>query len=491
VAFWLAANKLKEIRLANPVAFISYSWTSPVHEDWVMNLATQLVQDGVEIKLDKWDLRPGHDAYKYMESMVTDPTVTKVIVISDKAYAEKADNRKGGVGTESQIMSPEIYKKADQTKFVAVVSELDQNGEPYLPKFFSTRLYVDMSESRFAANYEQLLRWLFDKPTYIKPPLGKMPEFLNQERANSELRWQARRTIDVITSSAGSSTVSTNNYLESLAAGFEAFRISRKPDVDFGQAVIDSIDSFLPARNEFLAFLRAAAPVSTSDLSTSLQRFFETIIPFMSNPESISQWYDSDFDNYVFIIHELFLYTIATLLKYERFETIAEFLSLRFFVQREESRPQDVMHPFTIIRKAMKALGPKQQELRRISLRADLLKQRSQTSGLNFPELMQADFVLFLRGATETGHRPWYPETLLYTTLAFRGPFEVFARAESRAYFARLSPVINLKSKQELEQLIQSYSTHGEVNKRWLPHWEYHALEIEPLANATRLQSRP
>jgi hypothetical protein len=122
--------------MAGPKTFISYSWTSPTHEQWVMDLATQLVEKGINVVLDKWDLREGQDAIKFMEAMVVDTEVTKVIVVSDKHYAEKADNRKGGVGAESQIMSPEIYKQTDQTKFVAVLSELDPNGAPYLPTFF-------------------------------------------------------------------------------------------------------------------------------------------------------------------------------------------------------------------------------------------------------------------------------------------------------------------------------------------------------------------
>ena len=111
----------------SPRTFISYSWTSPAHGQWVMDLATQLVESGVDVILDKWNLREGHDAVQFMESMVTDPNVTKVIVISDKTYAEKADARKGGVGTESQIISPEIYKKQIRT-----------NLPPWYPKWTRT-----------------------------------------------------------------------------------------------------------------------------------------------------------------------------------------------------------------------------------------------------------------------------------------------------------------------------------------------------------------
>jgi hypothetical protein len=61
--------------------------------------------------LDKWDLREGHDAVAFMEKMVTDPEINKVLIIADQIYADKADGRSGGVGTETQIISKEVYEK--------------------------------------------------------------------------------------------------------------------------------------------------------------------------------------------------------------------------------------------------------------------------------------------------------------------------------------------------------------------------------------------
>ena len=85
-----------EEKKAPPRVFVSYSWTSPAHETWVLSLATELVELGVDVILDKWTLREGADKYAFMEKMVTDPSVGKVILICDQLYAEKADGRKGG-----------------------------------------------------------------------------------------------------------------------------------------------------------------------------------------------------------------------------------------------------------------------------------------------------------------------------------------------------------------------------------------------------------
>src|SRR5205807_3379805 len=150
---------------------------------WVLKLATELEELGVHVILDKWDLREGADKYAFMAKMVTDPSVRKVVVICDRIYAEKADGRKGGVGTETQIISKELYEQVDPTdqkqKFVAVITEKDESGKAYVPTFLKSRIYIDMSDSSLRSeSFERLLRWIFDKPLYKRPDRGKAPSHI-------------------------------------------------------------------------------------------------------------------------------------------------------------------------------------------------------------------------------------------------------------------------------------------------------------------------
>jgi hypothetical protein len=105
----------------NPRLYLSYSWSSPEHEAWVLRLATELVEAGIEVILDKWELKEGHDAHAFMERMVTDKSIKKVGLVCDNVYVSKADSRTGGVGTETQIITPDIYSQQEQSKFVAII----------------------------------------------------------------------------------------------------------------------------------------------------------------------------------------------------------------------------------------------------------------------------------------------------------------------------------------------------------------------------------
>jgi len=86
--------------------------------------------------------------------------------------------------------------------------------------------------------------------------------------------------------------------------------------IDFFRLFIE----FIPYRNEAIEIFFAIAQYrNPTTVTQQLQRFFENMIPFMYPPKGITSWNSSDFDNFKFIIYELFLYAISCLLKYDAF----------------------------------------------------------------------------------------------------------------------------------------------------------------------------
>src|ERR1700693_1202226 len=89
-----------------PKVFISYSHDTPAHKKWVGELASKLVNKGIDVILDQWELGPGDDVSKYMEKGVTE--ADRVLMICTEHYARKADEGKGGVGYEAMIVTGEL-----------------------------------------------------------------------------------------------------------------------------------------------------------------------------------------------------------------------------------------------------------------------------------------------------------------------------------------------------------------------------------------------
>jgi len=136
----------------------------------------------------------------------------------DRLYAEKADGRSGGVGKETQIITSEIYEQVDQGKFVGVIAERDQTGKPFQPAFYRNRIYIDLSTlDVYASNFDQLLRWLFDKPLYVKSPIGRRPGFLDEETTSLATATRARRALEQIRQGATNSAGSLRDYLDVLS----------------------------------------------------------------------------------------------------------------------------------------------------------------------------------------------------------------------------------------------------------------------------------
>lgn len=483
---------------SSPKAFISYSWSSPEHQKWVLDLATQLRENGVDVTVDKWDLKEGHDAIKFMEKMVTDPEIKKVIVVLDRTYAEKADGREGGVGTETQIISPKIYAKADQNKFVGVASETGEDGKPFLPTFYKSRIYIDLSQSDiYAANFEQLLRWIYDKPAHPKPPLGKRPEFLNVNAIQLPTRSRANRAMDLLKSGSAQAGGAIDEYFSVFAESLEAFRIP----VDtfdrqtFDEPIVQSIESFLPYRDEFISVVSAMARYSSANDDKPLRTFLEKLIPYMFRPKTVMQYNEWYWDNFKFVIHEIFLYTIAILLKHERFDLVLQLMSQGYYVGDALDSSREPMQQFGIMWQPMESLTYRnnRSKLNRISLRADMLEKRSHASGLPFVYLMQADFVLFFFNSVaslqEPGRRRWWPETLLYYK-EYAPPFEIFARSESLRYFQKVCPLIAVKSKDELGETFKLFGAQN--MPLYLPRWDYfHTLSLPGATNFEKLATKP
>jgi hypothetical protein len=142
----------------------------------VLELAERLSGDGVAVVLDKWDLKEGQDKHVFMEQMVHDEGISRVLVVCDLGYQSKADDRKGGVGTETQLISRKVYENTAQEKFVPIVREYDKDGKACIPHFMASRIYIDLSsDDVFEENYQKLVRNLYGKPLLRRPPLGTAP----------------------------------------------------------------------------------------------------------------------------------------------------------------------------------------------------------------------------------------------------------------------------------------------------------------------------
>lgn len=181
--------------------FVSYCWTSVEHEDFVHNFSVKLVESGINTELDKWDLEYGNYSKEFMEKIVLDETIDHVLMIIDKGYTDKANQNMGGVGIEARIICDVISADSKQTKFIPVVVECDDDGNPYKPVFLSGIFYVDLSdESKYSSGLERLIDFIYGEKAYVKPKIGEVP-----------IRIKRKQRIE---------TIETKKYFENFMKNF-------------------------------------------------------------------------------------------------------------------------------------------------------------------------------------------------------------------------------------------------------------------------------
>jgi hypothetical protein len=421
-----------------------------------------------------------------MESMLTDPVIEKVIIISDEEYAKKADDRSGGVGTETQIISHELYSQTEQDKFAVVVFDKDEQGKAYLPTYYKSRIYIDLcDESTYADNFDKLLRWIYNKPLNVRPELGKKPSFLDENSVSLGTTASYKRTIDAIKNAKSYASGAFDEYLNLFVDNFERFRLDES-NID-EDTIISNIESFIPFRNEFIQISHTVARYAATDENMSLyHRFFESLIPYMSRPDGMNRCSTWSFDNYKYIVHELFLYTIAIFIKHERFTFAASLLSQGYY--NKERSYRNGMLTYDTLYQQVASLEKKGQETRRLSVQSDMIKSLSNGSGIEFNLLMQADFVMFMRASidNEKFGTHWWPATLLY---AERGDstFEIFSRAESQQYFDKMKCLLNISNKENLLAILEKFK----ANRGMLPKWSFDTINADSLTSIEYMCTKP
>lgn len=303
--------------IQQPKVFISYAWGSQEYQDRVIALSRDLIGDGIDVLLDKWSLKEGHDTYAYMEQSVNNIDVTNVLILLDPVYAQKANSRSGGVGTETQIISPEIYNNVTQEKFLPVVMERDENGNIPKPSYLRGLLHFDLSKpEQYDEEYRRLVLRLYGVDVIPKPTLGKMPRWVTEEAA---LPSAARVAINSLKKNTNAAERRTDFivYLGTLKENIRDFT----SDADSYLAIYNEMKSY---RDEFLHFLKSSSVIS--DANILIGDFLQDLYDALYESSQIAHR-----DAKQVLLHELFVYTIACYFKNKNYGGLEYILNRTYF----------------------------------------------------------------------------------------------------------------------------------------------------------------
>lgn len=456
--------------------FISYCRTSTEYKEKVISLAKRLMDDGVDVKIDAWDLKEWNDLYDFMEGMVKDDTISKVLVICNEEYEKKSNKRKWGVWTETQIISKEVYDDVSQNKFIPIILEKKQDWTSSIPIYMKSRLYVDLSND-FEDNYEKLLRAIYDKPLHKKPVLGIAPSYITDEEP---LQLSTAHKLFVIKNILEKDPSKINPALKDYFNKFIEWLKSYRIIWDWGN--INEIDILIekyindmtPMRDDYLQLLEIIWNYWENIDLEILNNFFEDLVQFL-NTEEIQNYnysWDMIIDNYKFFLQEIILHTIRILLLQKNYKILNYILNIGIInmTKYEGSISVHWIEFFNWYVASLAEVKKQRLQSRQISHTVDFLLERCDKMKVDRQSLIDSDIFLYVVTLFKDINKIRFPRLTIYNNHFSRNMF--FQKIISKSYFDKIKMFFWVKDKWELIKKLNEINTNYKKPSYWWTFWD-------------------
>ena len=426
--------------VSNPKVFVSYSWAI---QERVREFVNRLFENGIDVIVDFYDLKPGQDKYSFMERSVSDKTIDKVLIICDKTYCDKADQRAGGVGDETVIITPQVYGNCSQEKFIPVVFECDENGKEYLPSYIKSRIFINLSNENYEDEYEKLLRLLYNQPLYQKPELGSKPHWLD---SSDNQYVKIHKLLIQIQYSKETEGDKISQLLSQIKD--ELVLEAQKYQIPFDSAsdeakIIATINSTLDFRNAFVELCVGLLRKGISMHSFFTSMFEQMNCELYTIPER--KFCKNEFVVFHYILWEFFILATAILLHFEKYSDLRELILHTYFV-KDCYRFRDVNGDnYVNIQKNIslltEAIERTRSSKRKLSLVADILNSRGDSNILKKEEIINADIVLYQLSRIHFNNI-WEPITYVYDKYAKQ---IIWKKLVSKQFCNKVLPLFDVK----------------------------------------------
>lgn len=316
--------------IEHPKVFISYAWGTEAYQQKVTDFASRLKGDGISVVYDKWSMDPGNDTYAFMEKCVHDESIHFVLILIDPLYAQKANDRAGGVGTETQIISAKVYSDVEQTKFIPIVFERSDDGSVAKPVYLDGRFHIDLTQENYEQEYMKLVRLLYGRHPTPEPPLGNKPSWVDNPPKVSPISISEIQVLKNKTSIQNRDNL-IDDALTKVKLEIERSILSSealpKTYGDGGaEKIVEYRNSFNRVRDIFLELLNEILDIETvSDVLADFLTQIKCDIIAKNNNHSITEEVLKSF------LQELFVYVIALLFKKKKYAAINSLVSRTYF----------------------------------------------------------------------------------------------------------------------------------------------------------------
>jgi len=272
-----------------------------------------------------------------------------------------------------------------------------------------------------------------------------------------------------------------SEYLDALLSDLE----KTKPDFskfdEYDDAIVDQIENGVPITYRFIEAALLASKYGNSDGIQALYEFFGKALRTYDLPEDFSgNFRRTDFDGFKFLVYEMFVSLIASLIRNNRWDILGRILAEDLFV---EKRYESKYVPFAHVSMYVGSLDElRNQRLKknRVTLMGDMLKERFTNSQLSqllsHKDFLEADYFLFMRTVSHDEnpkylHDVWCPRACVW----LKHTPSYIIKAESKRFLAAMLPATGFSDEASFKE--NFIKKHGAFTRYFSAGWKDDPLE--------------
>lgn len=250
---------------------------------------------------------------------------------------------------------------------------------------------------------------------------------------------------------------STKSYLDALLNVLNNFHVVQPREGAFDARVLATVDASRSFVDEYRRLMSIIASSEKSEsYSPQVIAFLEGVLDLKKNypiqETAAYLWRDA----LGFISRELYLATVRPLLLQSRWVFVKQLLQHNYAVSGSEKTFRYTA--FDSFQRSLDVFRNRRLQLQRLSVSADVLKDRVEESAIDFEGIMQTDFFLHVNSLLD-GHDPmhaWRARTLGHASEQVVSGFELFVSARAGKIDAGLKQVLNVTDWTQLQGKLES-----------------------------------
>jgi hypothetical protein len=249
------------------------------------------------------------------------------------------------------------------------------------------------------------------------------------------------------------------DFLDEFISNLKDFALQNTSNMilTLGEEVFNNLNQTLPLKNDYVKFIELIFKTGLSFDPEIITAFFEKLSGLLVDEAEDTPQRISSFDNYKFLINEIFISTVALSLKRNQYELMTELFYCRYFVPKRyhmgsESDSYTVFNTYPEYfdefykqHTGQKLFSP--QATFMINRLSDMLKKE---------EFVNGDLLCYY--VAQLNGQYWFPKTYIYKS-DHSGGFLLLSRLVSKRHFERIKNLLGVDSVKSFVEKVLSLGT--------------------------------